>query len=125
MEGWKSAVKEVALAAVAGAVFYLLAAAVFAALVKAYAPPESVVTATNWVLKGVGSLLFPLLFIHKGKALLKGAAAGAVGCIVSMLLFAAIGGGFHLTVFFPLELLFCAAIAAVGALCGVKLRKEG
>ncbi len=123
-DGWKHAIKEVALSAVAGAAFYLIAAAIFAALVKAYAPAQSVVVATNWILKGVGSLLFPMLFVHSGKAAVKGAAAGACMCLAAMLLFAAIGGGFHLTPFFPLELLMCAVLAAAGALCGVKLRKE-
>ena len=120
----KRAVNEVALAAVAGAVFYLLAAAVFAAVVKALAPPESAVVAGNWILKGVGSLIFPAVFLHSPRALWKGAAAGIAGCLVAMLLFAAIGGGFRLTVFFPLELLFCAVLGAAGALCGAKLRKE-
>ncbi len=119
----KKAVLETALAAVVCTVFYLFSAAIFAVIVKAYAPPQSAVTAVNWVIKGVGAFLFCLIFVHAGKAVFKGAAAGAAACIFTMLLFGAIGG-FHVTAFFPLELLFSAALGALGALAGVKIRKE-
>ncbi len=120
---WKKATLEVALAGVAATVFYLFAAAIFAAIVKACAPSQKVVSAVNWVLKGIGSFAFSLIFVRKGRALFKGAAAGALACVLSMLLFAAIGG-FHITVFFPLELIFCAVLGGLGAALGVKLRKE-
>ncbi len=120
----KHGVREIALAAVCGAAFYLFAAAVFAVIVKAYAPPEAAVQGVNWAIKGIASLLFPLLFVRAGRALVKGAIAGAAGCILAMLLFAAVGGAFCLTPLFPLELLFTAVLGGLGALLGVKLRKE-
>ncbi len=118
------ATKEVLLAAVCGAAAYLFAAAIFAVIVKAYTPSQGVVTAVNWILKAIFPLVFSLIFVRRGATLVKGAAAGVLGCIIAMLLFAAIGGGFHLTALFPLELLLTAAMGAVGALLSVKLRKE-
>ena len=41
-----------------------------------------------------------------------------------MLLFAAIGGGFRLNALYLVELLVCGALGGLGALVGVKLRKE-
>ncbi len=120
----KKAAREVALAAVCATLFYLLSAALFAVIVKAYVPPQSAVTAVNWVIKGAGAFLFALIFVHAGRALFKGAAAGILGGIFSLLLFGAIGG-FHVTALFPLELLYMAAAGALGAITGVKIRKEG
>ncbi len=121
--GFKKAATEVAFAAVACTVFMLISAAIFAVIVKAYAPAQSVVTAVNWILKGVGAFLSSLIFIHIGRAVFKGAAAGVLSCLLTMLLFGAIGG-FHVTAFFPLELLFSAALGALGGMLGVKIRKE-
>ncbi len=120
----KKAVVETVLAAVASTIFMLLSSAIFAVIVKAYAPSQAVVTAVGYILKGTGAFLSSLIFVHLGRALFKGAAAGALSCIFSMLLFGAIGG-FHVTAFFPLELLFSAALGALGAILGVKIRKEG
>ena len=44
--------------------------------------------------------------------------------VTFMLLFAAIGGGFRLNALFLVELLVCGALGGLGALAGVKLRKE-
>ncbi len=120
---WKAA-KEILLAGTAGAIFYLFAAAVFAVIVRAYAPPQTVVTAVNWTFKALASLAFSLLFVRKGRAIWKGAAAGVFSCLLSLLLFAAIGGGFRITALFPLELVLAALFGGIGAILGVKLRKE-
>ncbi len=120
----RRAAKEISLAAVAASAFYLFAAALFALIVKAYAPGGGVVTAVNWCLKALGSFAFGLLFIRRERALIKGALAGVLSAVLSMFLFAAIGGGFHVTALFPVELLLCAVCGGVGALAGVKLRKE-
>ena len=122
-KNFKKAALEVGLAAAVATIFYLLAAAIFAVIVKAYAPPQSVVTGVNWAIKGVGAFLFCLIFVHAGRALFKGAAAGALACVLSLLLFGAIGG-FHITAYFPLELLYMAALGALGAFAGMKIRKE-
>lgn len=121
---FKRAAREVLLAAVAGAAFYLFAAALFAIIVKAYAPSQGVVTAVNWTLKALASFVFSLIFVRSERALFKGIAAGICSCVLAMLLFAAIGGGFHLTALFLVELLLSGVMGGVGALFGTKLRKE-
>ena len=120
----KRAAREVSLAAVSGAAFYLFAAALFAVVVRAYAPPQGVIAAVNWILKSVGAFCFCLLFVHRGRALFKGMGAGAAMCVLAMFLFAAIGGGFRLTWLFPAELALSAVLGGAGAALGVKLRKE-
>ena len=119
----KTVMKETALAAVSAAAFYLFAAAIFAAVMK-HGVPHAAVIAVNWSLKGLGALIFPLLFVHKGHAFFKGAAAGALSCVLALFLFAAIGCGFYLTALYPAELLFTACLGGLGAVLGVKLRKE-
>ncbi len=120
----KRTAREISLAAVSGTAVYLFAAAIFAVIVRAYAPDAAVVTATGWVLKALFSFCFCLLFIHRGRALFKGMGGGFCMCMLEMLLFAAIGGEFRLTWFFALELLLSAALGGAGAVLGVKLRKE-
>ena len=124
MENFGRTCKEVALAALFCTLFYLVAAALAAVFVRAYAPADGAVLAVNWVIKCVGAFLFPLLFVHSGRAIFKGIAAGILATLLSMLLFAAIGGGFRLNALFLVELLVCGALGGFGALVGVRLRKE-
>lgn len=124
MEGFGRVVKEVALAALFCTLFYLVATALAAVFVRAYAPADGAVLAANWVIKCAGAFLFPLLFVHHGRAFFKGIAAGVAATLLAMLLFAAIGGGFRLNALFLVELLVCGALGGLGALAGVKLRKE-
>ena len=93
MEGFGRVVKEVALAALFCTLFYLVATALAAVFVRAYAPADGAVLAVNWVIKCAGAFLFPLLFVHHGRAFFKGIAAGVAATLLAMLLFAAIGGG--------------------------------
>ena len=124
MEGFGRVVKEVALAALFCTLFYLVATALAAVFVRAYAPADGAVLAVNWVIKCAGAFLFPLLFVHHGRAFFKGIAAGVAATLLAMLLFAAIGGGFRLNALFLVELLVCGALGGLGPLAGVKLRKE-
>lgn len=124
MEGFGRVVKEVALAALFCTLFYLVATALAAVFVRAYAPADGAVLAVNWVIKCAGAFLFPLLFVHHGRAFFKGIAAGVAATLLAMLLFAAIGGGFRLNALFLVELLVCGTLGGLGALAGVKLRKE-
>lgn len=124
MEGFGRVVKEVALAALFCTLFYLVATALAAVFVRAYAPADGAVLAVNWVIKCAGAFLFPLLFVHHGRAFFKGIAAGVAATLLAMLLFAAIGGGSRLNALFLVELLVCGALGGLGALAGVKLRKE-
>ncbi len=120
---WKRAAAETLLAALCTTVFSLFALALFAVFVRAYAPTELTILIVNQILKGAGIFLFSLLFVRRERALFKGAAAGILSLIFTTLLFGAIGG-FHLTFYFPLELVLGALCGGLGALCGGKLRKE-
>ena len=120
----RRAVIEVLLSTLFYALFCLVALALVAVFVRAYVPAAGVVTAVNWVVKCVGSFLFPLIFVRRERALVKGVVAGLCGALVTMLLFAAVGGGFSLTALFLVELLVCGVLGGPGALAGVKLRRE-
>lgn len=104
-------------------IYCLFAMSLFAVFIKAYAPSDTVITAVNWVLKCVGTFVLCLFFIKRERAFFKGIAAGLAGAVLTMLAFAAIGGGFHLSVLFLPELLLCALAGGAGALLGAKLRK--
>lgn len=124
MQGWGRVCREVVLSALFCTLFYLAATALAAVFVRAYAPADGAVTAVNWVIRCTGAFLFPLLFVRGARALFKGAAAGLLATVFSMLLFAAIGGGFRIGALFLLELLVCGALGGLGALLGAKLRRE-
>lgn len=124
MENFARTCREVAFAALFCTLFYLVATAFAAIAVRAYAPADGAVLAVNWVIKCAGAFLFPLLFVHRSRAFFKGIAAGLLASLLAMLLFAAIGGGFRLNALYLVELLVCGALGGLGALVGVKLRKE-
>lgn len=124
MEGfWKRAVAETLLAAVLCTVFCLLAVALFAVFVRAYAPSDVTVTVVNQAIKCVGVFAFSLLCVRRERALFKGIAAGLLSVLLTMLVFGAIGG-FHLNALFLVELLLGGIFGGIGAVCGKKLRKE-
>ena len=120
---WKRACLETLLTALSASIFCLFAAALFAVFVRAYAPSDVTVTIVNQILKCTGIFVFSLVFVRKGRALFKGAAAGVLTLLVSTLVFGLIGG-FHVTVFFLIELFLAAFFGALGAFCGEKLRKD-
>ena len=124
MSEWGKAVREVALSAVVCVIFYLIATALAAVFVRAYAPADGAVLAVNWVIKCAGAFLFPLLFVRRGRDVFKGIAAGILAAVLAMLFFAAIGGGFRINAFFLVELLVCGALGGLGALVGTALRRE-
>lgn len=119
----KDTVKQLFFAALFGAVFSLLALAVAAIFVKNFSMPQSGVTAINWSVKCVAAFLSSVLFVRGARALFKGAGAGALFALLTMFLFAIIGGGFHVDGFFVLELIVCAILGGAGGLLGAKLRK--
>ena len=121
---WRRTVWEVAKATVAIITFSLFALAIVAAAVRSLAPAQIVLTAINWTLKAAGAFAFCALFIRGGRAVFKGMAAGVLSVILTMLLFALIGGGFHLDALFLVEILLCTLLGGFGALIGAKLRKE-
>lgn len=124
MENFKHALWETAKAALSYTVYCLFAMAILAAIVKAASPAQTVVTVSCWVLKIIGCFVFSLIFIKRPRALFKGLAAGVVGALLAMFAFAAVGGGFHVSLFFLLELAACAVAGGGGALLGTKLRKD-
>lgn len=120
----RRAILEVVLCTLFYALFSLVALTIAAVFVRAYVPTAGVITAVNWVIKCTGSFLVPLLVLRGGRALVKGIASGVCGTLVTMLLFAAVGGGFSLSALFLAELAVCAVLGGLGALTGRKLRKE-
>jgi hypothetical protein len=120
----RSAAWETGKTALSATAFSMFALAIVAVIVKAAAPAEWVIRVCNWTVKCLGVFAFSLLFIKRERALFKGLAAGIFSVVLTMLLFAAIGGGFHVTWFFPLELFVCALLGGAGALLGAKLRKN-
>lgn len=120
---WKRAVWEVFKAVFGVTVFSLLALALAAVFIRAYTPPQGVVTAINWTVRCAGVFVFSLLFIRREKALFKGIAAGLLSSLLTLAVFAIIGGGAHLSALYALELFVCAVLGAAGALLGAKLRK--
>ena len=123
METFKRAVKECGLSALVSAVFCLFAVALFAVFVRAYAPSETTVAVINRVILAAGVFLSSFLFVHRERALFKGTAAGVLSLLVTTLVFGSIGG-FHFTALFLADLLLCAVFGGLGALLGVKIRKE-
>ena len=113
---FKRAAWETAKAALLASAFCLFAEAIFAVIVRAISP--------SVVVKCVAVFVFSLLCIKRERAFFKGLAAGFVSVFLTMFLFAAIGGGFHLDILFLPELLLCTLIGGLGALLGAKLRKE-
>ena len=124
MENFKRAVWETAKAALCYTVYCLIAMAILAAIVQAASPAQTIVTVCGWALKFIGCFIFSLIFIKRPRALFKGLAAGLAGTVLAMFAFAAVGGGFHVSLFFLLELFVCAVAGGAGALLGTKLRKE-
>lgn len=120
----RRAIIEIVLSTLFYALFCLVMMAIVAVFVRAYVPSAGVVTAVSWIVKCAGSFLMPLIFVRRGRALLKGAVAGIFGSLVTMLLFAIVGGGFSLTALYLVELLACGSLGALGALAGGRLRRE-
>ncbi len=123
METFKKAVKECGLAAVLSTVFSLFALALFAVFVRAYAPSDTTIAIVDRIILSLGVFVFSLLFIRRERALFKGAAAGVLSLFLTTVVFGCIGG-FHFTPMFLIELLLVAVFGGLGALLGVKLRKE-
>ncbi len=108
---------------VAGALLSLIALAVAALFVKNFTLPQGAVTAINWSVKCLSAFVPAVLFLGGERALLKGVASGALYAVLTLILFAIIGGGFHVDGFFALELVVCGILGALGALLGAKFRK--
>ena len=119
----KLATREILKAALLTAVFCLFFEAIFAIIIRAASPSDTVITIVNWVIKCLAVFVFSLLCIKKERAFIKGIIAGFIAVFLTMFLFAAIGGGFHLTILFLPEVLLCTLFGWLGALLSAKLRK--
>ena len=126
MEGtfWKRTAWELFKTTLLTAVFCLFFEAVFAVIIRAATPSATLITAVNWVVKCAAVFVFSLICIKRERAFFKGLAAGALSVFLTMFLFAAIGGGFHLNILFLPELVLSMLAGGLGALLGGKLRKE-
>lgn len=120
---WKTAAKEVGLSAALATVFCLLAEALLAVFVRAYALSEASIIVSNLVLKSAAAFVFPLLAVRGERALFKGMAAGFLFLLLTTLLFGLIGG-FRFSPLFCLDVLLCVLAGGGGAAFGRKLRKE-
>ncbi|MCI9503984.1 MAG: DUF3792 family protein [Clostridia bacterium] len=121
---WKRAVWEAAKAALSATAFCIIAEAIFALIVRACAPSQGMITAVNYLIKGLGIFVFSMIFIRRDRAFFKGLAAGFCSVFLTMFLFAAIGGGFHVGIWFLLELPLCVLLGGAGALLGAKFGKD-
>ena len=121
---FKRAAWEIFKAALLTAVFCLFFEAIFAIIIRASSPSDMLITAINWLVKCMAIFAFSMLCIRRERAFFKGLIAGFISVFLTMFLFAAIGGGFHLNLFFLLELLLCTLAGGFGGLLGAKLRKE-
>ena len=120
----KKAAWEIAKAALLTAVFCLFFEAIFAIIIRAATPSDTLITVINWVVKCIATFVFSLICIRKERAFFKGLIAGFIAVFLTMFLFAAIGGGFHLNILFLPEILLSTLSGGLGALLGAKLRKE-
>lgn len=121
---WKRTVWELVKTALLTAVFCLFFEAIFAIIIRAASPSDILITAVNWVVKCAAVFVFSLVCIRKERAFFKGLAAGFISVFLTMFLFAAIGGGFHLDILFLPEIVLSVLSGGLGALLGTKLRKE-
>ena len=121
---WKRTVWELVKTALLTAVFCLFFEAIFATIIRAASPSDILITAVNWVVKCAAVFVFSLVCIRKERAFFKGLAAGFISVFLTMFLFAAIGGGFHLDILFLPEIVLSVLSGGFGALLGTKLRKE-
>ena len=121
---FKRAAWEITKAALLTAVFALFFEAIFAVIIRAASPSDILITAINWVVKCLAIFVFSLLCIRPERAFFKGLIAGFIAVFLTMFLFAAIGGGFHLSLLFLVELVLCTLSGGFGALLSGKLRKE-
>ena len=121
---WKRTVWELVKTALLTAVFCLFFEAIFAIIIRAASPSDILITAVNWVVKCAAVFVFSLVCIRKERAFFKGLAAGFISVFLTMFLFVAIGGGFHLDILFLPEIVLSVLSGGFGALLGTKLRKE-
>ena len=121
---FKRAAWELIKTALLTAVFCLFFEAIFAIIIRAASPSDTLITAINWVVKCLAIFVFSLICIRRERAFFKGLLAGFISVFLTMFLFAAIGGGFHLTILFLPEILLATLCGGLGALLGAKLRKE-
>ena len=120
----KRATWEIVKVVLLSAVFCLFFEAIFAVIIRAASPSDTLITAVNWVVKSIAVFVFSLICIKRERAFFKGLIAGFVSVFLTMFLFAAIGGGFHLNILFLPEVVLSTLCGGLGALLSAKLRKE-
>lgn len=118
--GFFQVIKSVAFALV----FSLLAAVIFASVLRFTAISDKAIYPVNQTIKVVAAFLGALFFVRGEKGLVKGAATGLLFTALSYLTFSAIGGDFSLSWWILVELLLAALAGVVGGVIGVNFHRD-
>ncbi len=118
-EGMFSVVKGAALATAAS----LLAAIIFAVVLRTASISDKVIYPVNQTLKVLSVALGSLVFVRGEKGWLKGGGIGLLFTAVSYLAFAAIGGDFSLSWLILAELLLGFVAGAVSGIIAVNVKR--
>lgn len=118
--GFFQVIKSVAFALV----FSLLAAVVFASVLRFTTVSDKAIYPVNQTIKVVAAFLGALFFVRGEKGLVKGAATGLLFTALSYLTFSAIGGDFSLSWWILVELLLAALAGVVGGVIGVNFHRD-
>lgn len=101
----------------------LLAAAVFAVVLRVASLPDRAIYPVNQLIKGISLAIGVLVFVRGEKGWLKGIAIAAIFTALSYLAFSALGGDFSLSWVILAELLGAALVGAVSGSLAVNLRR--
>ena len=100
----------------------LLAAIVFASILRVTELPDAIIYPVNQTLKVLAVCLGTIAFVRGDKGFIKGGAIGLIFTALSYLTFSAIGGNFSLSGFVVAELLLNVAAGAVGGIIAVNVK---
>ncbi|MBE5745240.1 MAG: TIGR04086 family membrane protein [Clostridiales bacterium] len=114
-------IKGVALALVIS----LVAAVIFANVLRFSALPDRIIYPVNQTLKAIAVASGALVFVRGEKGFLKGIGIGLLFSAFSYLAFSAIGGDFSLSWLIIVELLSSALVGAISGALAVNLKKSG
>ncbi len=103
----------------------IVAAMLFAVILRLCNLPDKVVYPINQTLKGIAICVGVLTFVQGEKGFLQGMGIALLFCITSYLLFGVIGGDFSLSAWTVVELLSSLLLGTVGGAIAVNLKKSG
>ena len=103
----------------------LLAAIVFASILRVTELPDAVIYPVNQTLKVLAVCLGTIAFVRGDKGFIKGGAIGLIFTALSYLTFSAIGGDFSLSWMIAVEVLIALFAGVVCGAIAVNLRSNG